>query len=109
MTGKIIDREIVHYTEERVEYADAAQAVKGITEREAKGWSVFDRRHDGLTVTVVFRRDERQWDGNRIVNVLTGQTAWLGSLDDLLSDDSNPFDPEDALRLYQRLSQMKRQ
>lgn len=109
MTGTIIDREIVHYTEERVEYADAAQAVKGIAEREAEGWSVIDRRHDDLTVTVVFRRDESQWDGSRIVNVVTGQTAWLGTLDDLLSDDSNPFDPEDALRLYLRLSHMRGQ
>lgn len=57
MTGTIIHREIVHYTEETVQYADAAQAVKGVAEREAEGWSVIDRRHDDLTVAVVFRRD----------------------------------------------------
>ena len=109
MTGKIIDREIVHYTEETVQYDYAEQAVKGIAERESDGWTVIDRRHDALTVTVVFRRDESQWDGRRIVNVVTGRTAWLGSLDDLLNEDSNPFDREDALKLYQRLSQANEQ
>lgn len=109
MFGKIIDHEIIHYTAEKVEYDDAAEAVKGIAERMAKGWSVMDRRHDGSTVTVDFRRDESQWDGSRIVNVVSGEAVWLGTLDDLLNDDCNPFERDDALKLYRRLSEMKKQ
>lgn len=57
MVGIVAHREVVHFVREVVEYPDVREALIGISEREAEGWTVFERVHRETAVTVDFRRD----------------------------------------------------